>query len=178
MSDGKLYMVRHGESMGNVWPEAYRDDNKNFLSPYGVKQAELTGAYFKRMGVDFREVVSSNLTRARHTCAIILHEIGWQRAWLNVDALNEVNKEQDKERVRLMFRDVKGLVGDGGIGNVLVVTHYHTMQVMFDELTGGDRQLVDSYGGKHVGNASVFTWSPQDEKRIKLLDLTRTGDQH
>lgn len=172
-----MYLVRHGESMGNVWPLAYKDDNKNFLSPYGVKQAELTGHYFKRMGIDFEYVVSSNLTRARHTCAAILHEIGWQRDWLNFDALNEVNKESDKPRVRQTISDLRGLF-EAGSKDMLIVSHYHTMQVIFDELTGGDRSHVDSYGGRHVGNASVFAWCPTDPKRIQLLDLTKVGDQH
>jgi broad specificity phosphatase PhoE len=62
-------------------------------------------------------------------------------------------------------------------GNVLIVSHYHTMQVLFDELTDGNRSQVDSFGGRHVGNAAVFVWTP-GTKRIELLDLTRTGPQN
>jgi broad specificity phosphatase PhoE len=174
---GKLYMVRHGESMGNVWKDAYRDDNKNFLSPYGVKQAELTGAYFKRMDINFELVGSSNLTRARHTCALILHEIGWQRTWYNQPDLNEVNCEEDKPRVRQAFAAIRQTFDSMESGNVLIVSHYHTMQVLFDELTDGNRSQVDSFGGRHVGNAAVFVWTP-GTKRIELLDLTRTGPQN
>lgn len=173
----KLYLVRHGESMGNVWPDAYADDNKNFLSPYGLKQAELTGAFFKRMDVQFEMVVCSDLTRARHTTAMILHEIGWKRKWFNTATLNEVNKEDDKPRVRKMFRELRMAFGQM-TGNMLLVSHYHTMQVLFDEITGGDRALVDSYEGRHVGNAAVFVWNPEEPKRIQLLDLTQTGQQH
>lgn len=173
----KLYMVRHGESMGNAWPEAYRDDNKNFLSPYGTKQAELTGAYFKRMGINFDLVSSSDLTRARHTTSLILHEIGWQRKWFNSPDLNEVNSESDKPRVRKIFRELRTAFTQLE-GNMLIVSHYHTMQVLFDELTGADRELVGSHGGRHVGNAAVFVWNPEEPKRIELLDLTRLGDQH
>lgn len=173
----KLYMVRHGESMGNAWPEAYRDDNKNFLSPYGVKQAELTGAYFKRMNIDFELVASSDLTRARHTCTMILHEIGWQRKWFNTPELNEVNNKSDEPRVRKIFRELRAAFAQLE-GNMLIVSHYHTMQVLFDELTGADRSLVASHEGRHVGNAAVFTWDPNDPMRIDLLDTTRTGPQH
>jgi broad specificity phosphatase PhoE len=175
MNVGKLYLVRHGESMGNVWPLAYKDDRRNFLSPYGAVQARHTAAYFKRMNINFNTVVSSGLTRACETCAIILREVGWERQWDVEPGLNEVNKEEDKIRVRVAFTR---FLSNWNVGDALVVTHYHTMQVLFDELTHSDRSQVDSYGGRHVGNASVFEWSPLEPKKIKLLDLTRTGDQH
>lgn len=173
----KLYLVRHGESMGNAWPDAYGDDKRNFLSPLGVKQAELTGAFFKRMGINFELVSSSDMTRARHTTACILHEIGWQRKWFNTPELNEVNSAQDQPRVRKVFRELRNAFTQLE-GNMLVVSHYHTMQVLFDEITGGDRALVDSYEGRHVGNAAVFVWNPEEPKRIQLVDLTQTGQQY
>lgn len=175
MSRGRLYLVRHGESMGNAWKEAYRDDRRNFLSPYGVMQAQLTGHFFKKIGAEFSEVYSSDLTRARHTMAVILHEVGWQRNWRNEEVFNELSRDEDPRGEQARKR-LKEIIDSWTEKDLLVVSHYHTMQALFGGLVS-DRNLIDSHGGRHVGNASPFVWDPNVPDRIHLLDLTKTGTQ-
>lgn len=179
---GKLYLVRHGESMGNVWPEAYKSDSKNFLSPYGVMQAKLTGAYFKRMGITFNTVVSSDKTRARHTMATILHEMGdWQRSWKIVEGLNELHNEKsaynehgdDPTRV---YESMAKIFENWVEGDLLIVSHYHVMREIFHWLNVTPKN-IDSFEGRHIGNAQPFMYTPGTD-RIVMLDLTQLGAQH
>jgi broad specificity phosphatase PhoE len=88
-----------------------------------------------------------------------------------------VTQKADFDRVHKVFAELRAAFSSL-TGNLLIVSHYHTMQVLFDELTEANRSQVDSYNGKHVGSASVFVWDPTTPKRIELLDLTRTGEQH
>lgn len=172
---GKLYLVRHGESMGNAWPEAYKSDAKNFLSPYGLHQAQLTGAYFKKMNMRFTTVVSSDKTRARHTMITILQEMDdWQRSWKVVEGLNELHDPNESpERV---YKSMEKIFEDWVEGNLLIVSHYHVMRAIFHWL-GVSEKNIDSYGGRHIGNAQPFVYEPGID-RIKLLDLTQLGMQH
>lgn len=170
---GNLYLVRHGESMGNVWKEAYKAEEKNFLTPYGARQAEMTGAYFKRMGISFNTVVSSNKTRARHTMCIILHETNdWQRQWTVMDGLNELNHEEDPARV---YGSMEKIFSNWVEGDLLIVSHYHVMRSIFKWL-GVTEEKIDSHKGYHIGNAAVFRYTPGVD-RIELMDQTRTGTQ-
>ena len=72
LSVAKLVLVRHGESRGNVWSEANRDDRTNFLSMKGRMQAELAGMELAQDEFEFTEVISSNMTRARETMVTIM----------------------------------------------------------------------------------------------------------
>ena len=67
-----LYLVRHGESTGNIGREDEFDDDRKFdhpLSPRGERQAQLVGEYFSALPVDC--ILSSGLRRSVHTA----HEI-------------------------------------------------------------------------------------------------------
>lgn len=178
MPRGKLFLVRHGESMGNVWKEAYKADERNFLTPYGALQAELTGHWFKRKEIQLDHVYSSNLTRARHTMAIILHETGWQRPWLNLPALNELSdpdNPDEEARARGAFHNIFSAWAEG---NMLIVSHYHVMQVIFEYLPV-ERKNIESHGGHHISNGKVFMWDPEEEKnwQITCPDLHWIGEQ-
>ena len=173
----KIYMVRHGESTGNVWPDAYTDDYRNFLSPYGVKQAELCGAYFKRQGIEFDVMVSSKLNRARHTMACIMHEMGtWKRPWVVEPALDELHGAtfERRQQCRLAFMKIIGAWDRKQ--NMLVVTHYYTMQNLFEAL--GVNPLRIDGEGKVIRNAVPFVWDSAEPSRIRKLDLHHMGDQH
>lgn len=165
---GKLYLIRHGESIGNVWEEAYRNDACNFLSPYGVQQAQLSGAYLKRRGITFDRVISSNLTRARQTASVILHEMGdWQRSWEIVPEFNELVGTGRAPECLAAFK--KLLTEWNGEGNLMVVTHYHVMENFFEAL---DVDLSTLHGqGKIIYNAVPYRWDPANPKRIEMIDL-------
>lgn len=166
---GKLYLVRHGESIGNVWEGAYTDDSCNFLSPYGVKQAQLCGEYFKRRGIKFGKIVSSNKTRARHTTSIILHEMDdWQRTWnVNPDFDELISLAYRLEECIEAFR--KELSNWNKEDNLLIVSHYFVMQHMLKEL---DVDVSSLYGqGKIIYNAVPYRWDPLEPKKIEMIDL-------
>jgi phosphohistidine phosphatase SixA len=164
--------------MGNAWPEAYRADERNFLTPQGVLQSQLVGGWFARMGYKFDHLYSSNLTRARHTMAVILHETGWKRPWINLPSLNEMSDPDNPEeeaRVRGAFHNIINTWTDG---DMLIVSHYHCMQVMFEYLPV-ERKNIESYGGRRVGNGVPFMWDPDPEHewRITCPDMTQIGEQ-
>ncbi len=178
MARGKLYLVRHGESMGNVWPEAYKADERNFLTPYGTMQSQMTGHWFKRMGITFDHLYSSNLTRSRHTMAIVLHEVGWERPWMNLPALNELSdpdNPDEEARARGAFHNIFEAWKEG---DMLIVSHYHVMQVIFEYLPV-ERKNIESHQGRHVGNAVPFIWDPEPEHnwKVSAVDLTKLGEQ-
>jgi hypothetical protein len=62
-------------------------------------------------------------------------------------------------------------------GNLLLVTHYYVMQVLFSELVSIPRNIA-SESGYHVPNAVPFVWDSNNPTTISLLDLSRVGDQH
>lgn len=77
MADGiirlQVYLVRHGESMGNIGHEgrevSFTDREDPVLSPAGERQAQLLGKRFKKIPLDC--VFSSGLRRALSTA----HEV-------------------------------------------------------------------------------------------------------
>jgi phosphohistidine phosphatase SixA len=165
---GKLYLIRHGESIGNVWEPAYRDDRCNFLSPYGVQQAQLCGAYLKRRGITFEHVISSELTRARQTTSLILHELGdWQRPWTILKEFNELVGTSRVPECLDAFKKV--LQSWDPNQNMMVVTHYHVMEQFFAAL---NVDLSTLYGqGKIIYNAVPYRWDPAEPTKIEMLDL-------
>lgn len=179
MARGKLYLMRHGESMGNVWPEAYKADERNFLTPFGTMQAQMTGHWLKRSGVQLDHVYSSNLTRARHTMALVLHETGWERHWINLPSLNELNdpdNPDEEARVRGAFHNIFSAWSEG---NMLIVSHYYSMQVIFDYLPV-ERKNIPSHGGKHISNGVLFVWDADENKNWEITcpDMHWIGDQN
>ena len=181
MSRGRLFLIRHGESMGNVWKSAYRADERNFLSPMGITQAELCGKYFKHFEIDFTTLYSSNLLRARHTMVTILHEIGWHRPWINLPGLNEINATHDAAEMLRVKNAFQSIWETWTEGNLLVVSHYHTMQSIFDCMVElgviADRECIDSHQGMTVNNGQPFVWNPEAPERLRLVDLYHRKDQ-
>jgi broad specificity phosphatase PhoE len=74
MSSGRLILVRHGESTGNIEQRFSRDPHIH-LTERGVEQARETG---RMIGVRFRpsRIVASPYYRARHTAELIAAELG------------------------------------------------------------------------------------------------------
>lgn len=66
-----LYLVRHGESLGNVRNQVtgHRDDP---LSPKGEEQCRLLGGYIKNKGFQFTHAYVSHMARAQQTAQIVL----------------------------------------------------------------------------------------------------------
>lgn len=101
-----LVLVRHGQSEDNERDlfSGWRDPA---LTPRGVEEARAAGRELKRMGLTFTHAFTSVLSRARHTMALALEELGQADLLVHEDAaLNErdygalagLNKSQARER--------------------------------------------------------------------------------
>lgn len=181
MTSRKLVLVRHGESMGNYWKPAYKNDATNFLSNLGVRQAEILGIYLKRSGFNFKYIVSSNLTRARQTTAMALISMDdWQRHYEIDPNLNECHDyssegyTEDGNRVR---QGVDNLLNNWTDGDALCVSHYFTMQYIFDYLPP-KRENIESHHGKTIPNAVPFVFDLSDQSKIIKLDPSLHGPQY
>jgi broad specificity phosphatase PhoE len=164
--------------MGNVWPEAYEDDTCNFLSPLGVKQAEIAAILIERQpDVILSTVACSALTRARHTLTTMLQQMGdWQRRPDVYKGLNERFPEADaaehKKRVEAAFEQ---FMASWTEGDALLVTHYYTMQVIFEWLGFDLQDILED--GWQIPNASVFVYD-LDSETLELLDAYDQATQH
>lgn len=159
--------------MGNYWKPAYNDDRANFLSDIGIKQAEIAGLFLKRQNFNFTYIVSSELTRARQTASTILINMGdWQRHYdidPNFNEFNQYGSQLFDDHYRKVSLAMESLFDKWQTGDALCVTHYHTMQQIFDYLKV-PRHAIDSYQGKHVPNAIPFVYDMNDPVKIELMD--------
>lgn len=175
MSD--LVLVRHGESMGNVWSNAYADDRLNFLSLKGMKQAEMAGIDLHRADYEFAHVITSNLTRAMQTAVIIMQTMDdWKRHYEVVPGLNELNQQDHAYNQEEVFHDfvnrvdeawedqVQPLLDDG---HVMCVCHHHVVQALIDIL-GVDRSRLPN-NGTVTPNAMPIIWNMNDRSNLRLL---------
>lgn len=87
MSSGRLILVRHGESTGNI-ARRFSPDPDIELTERGVEQARETGRMLRaRFGVT--QVVASPYHRARRTAELIAEELGGDLSIQTEDALRE-----------------------------------------------------------------------------------------
>jgi len=174
----KLVLVRHGESMGNVWDGAYNDDRTNFLTLKGVKQAEIAGIDLARKGFEFHQVITSRLTRAMQTSTIICQTMeDWKREYIIDPRLNEGEHKYGDEllvdfeaRVEAAFEEV--IRPSLKHGNVLLVTHYFVMNKLF-EILGIDKRMYLMHS-RLVLNAVPYVWDQSEPSKLVVFDPTQT----
>lgn len=112
-----LYLIRHGESIGNISPEAYKmmPEWKIHLTEEGKKQAENAGKNLSDIAIF--HMISSPYVRARETANIIKKQIKTiysasgiyyqespliiERAWGNLR--DEVNQFETREERNHLF---------------------------------------------------------------------------
>lgn len=179
----KLVLVRHGQSMANAWEGAYKSDPMNFLTPMGIAQAEVAGWKLKYTGLKFAHMVSSDLTRARQTMAIIAHIINdWQREFINLPNFNERNENSDMSQRQLEFETlyhretvkkaydyyIPNMLNDG---NVMLVSHHYTMEVLFKHL---ELPMPAVNGAARIPNSVPFIIDLETKEIIALNDATKT----
>ena len=174
----KIFFVRHGESMGNVWAAAYQNDNFNFLSPTGLTQAKYCGQLFKDNNIKFDKVVTTPYLRARQTTMTILQELDdWKRGIISVEGLKEKGM---RESIESLHERVKRSLHDHVLNNlkdtdtVLVVTHYHTMQAIIDTL-GVNRATMTLHGGMTIPNAVPFLYKTTNPTKFEIFDYFKTN---
>lgn len=165
----KLYMIRHGEAVGNIDASILKDDRKNFLSKFGALQAQLTGQWFEKHKIDLTAIVSSDLCRARHTASAIRNQLTREVPWYIDPAFNEFADWEERFKVEIGFKTlVLDLLTSG---DVLLISHYYTMRAIFDHLVEPD--CVASCDGKKINYCQIFVWDTSDPARIISLDVMR-----
>jgi 2,3-bisphosphoglycerate-dependent phosphoglycerate mutase len=101
-----LVLCRHGQSDWNLKNlfTGWRDPD---LTPLGIEEAQAAGRRLKAMGLSFDVAYTSVLTRAQHTCRLILGELGQpDLTTIRDQALNErdygdlsgLNKDEARQR--------------------------------------------------------------------------------
>ncbi len=159
-SERLLVLLRHGQSDWNLKNlfTGWRDPD---LSPTGVKEAIEAGLRLKAHGVSFDIAYTSALTRAQHTLALVLAEMGQtvlpehrdqalnERDYGDLCGLNkdDARKKWGEEQVHLWRRsyDVPPPGGESLKDTVARALPYYCQHILPDVLRG-KRVLVAAHG--------------------------------
>lgn len=185
----KIVFLRHGESMGNVWKGAYKDDATNFLSLKGVKQAELAAYDIHEHMPDIDIVYLSELTRARQTGITVMQAMGdWKRSYEIDGRLNEWSwdgpdsslwytgeaSEDFWDRINSFYQDRIVPYWDSDV-NVLVTSHYYTMFGLFQlirqtlDMDNAAYSELDPRAHADIPNSVPFHFNTENEELPQML---------
>lgn len=155
-----LVLVRHGQSDWNLKNlfTGWKDPD---LTPQGVAEASAAGQRLKAMGLSFDIAYTSALTRAQHTCHLILGELGQSDLpTIREQALNErdygdlsgLNKDDARakwgeDQVHLWRRsyDVPPPGGESLKDTVARVLPYYCQEIL-PRVLRGERVIVAAHG--------------------------------
>jgi len=155
-----LVLVRHGQSDWNLKNlfTGWKDPD---LTDKGVAEAKSAGQRLKALDLHFDMAFTSDLTRAQHTCALLLNEMGQSQIPVTRDqALNErdygdlsgLNKDDararwGKEQVHLWRRsyDVPPPGGESLKDTVARVLPYYCQHIL-PQVLNGKHVLVAAHG--------------------------------
>jgi len=158
--DRTLVLVRHGQSDWNLKNlfTGWKDPD---LTDKGVTEAKAAGQRLKSLGLQFDVAFTSALTRAQHTCALILGELGQSSLHTIRDqALNErdygdlsgLNKDDARakwgeDQVHLWRRsyDVPPPGGESLKDTVARVLPYYCQEIL-PRVLNGERVIVAAHG--------------------------------
>ncbi len=155
-----LVLVRHGQSDWNLKNlfTGWKDPD---LTAQGIAEATSAGQRLKAMGLEFDIAYTSALTRAQHTCRLILNELGQSKLeTIREQALNErdygdlsgLNKDDARakwgeEQVHLWRRsyDVPPPNGESLKDTVARVLPYYCQEIL-PRVLRGERVIVAAHG--------------------------------
>lgn len=155
-----LVLVRHGQSDWNLKNlfTGWKDPD---LTAQGIAEAKSAGQRLKALDLHFDLAFTSALTRAQHTCALILEEMGQNQIAVTRDqALNErdygdlsglnkddARKKWGEEQVHLWRRsyDVPPPAGESLKDTVARVLPYYC-QTILPQVLNGKHVLVAAHG--------------------------------
>jgi 2,3-bisphosphoglycerate-dependent phosphoglycerate mutase len=157
---GTLVLVRHGQSDWNLKNlfTGWKDPD---LSPKGVEEAKAAGQRLKAKGLKFDLCFTSALTRAQHTLALILAELGQTGLHETRDqALNERDYGEltglNKDDARAKFGEEQVLVwrrsfdvpppGGESLKDTLARSLPYYMHVIQPHVLEGKTVLVAAHG--------------------------------
>jgi 2,3-bisphosphoglycerate-dependent phosphoglycerate mutase len=155
-----LVLCRHGQSDWNLKNlfTGWKDPD---LTPKGVEEAKAAGARLKAKGIGFDIAFTSDLTRAQHTCKLILEQLGQSGLETRRDlALNErdygdlsgLNKDEARvkwgeEQVHIWRRsyDIPPPGGESLKDTAARVLPYYVNKIL-PQVLAGKRTLVAAHG--------------------------------
>ena len=82
-----IYIIRHGQA-------SFGADGYDKLSELGCRQAEVTGEYLARAGIQFDTVYSGDLLRQRETCQLAISSQGREPAHHIDPRFNELRNDE------------------------------------------------------------------------------------
>jgi 2,3-bisphosphoglycerate-dependent phosphoglycerate mutase len=187
MSDRLLVLVRHGQSEWNLKNlfTGWKDPD---LTEQGVAEAKAAGQRLKALGLSFDVALTSNLSRAQKTCALILAELGQSSlTTLRDEALNErdygdlsgLNKDDARarwgeEQVHVWRRsyDIAPPGGESLKDTVARALPYYCQEIL-PRVLRGERVLVAAHGNSL--RALVMVLDRLDRDGIMKTELN-TGE--
>jgi 2,3-bisphosphoglycerate-dependent phosphoglycerate mutase len=155
-----LVLVRHGQSDWNLKNlfTGWKDPD---LTDKGLTEAKAAGQRLKTLGLNFDVAFTSALTRAQHTCTLILNELGQNDLnTIREQALNErdygdlsgLNKDDARakwgeEQVHIWRRsyDVPPPNGESLKDTVARVLPYYCQEIL-PRVLNGERVIVAAHG--------------------------------
>jgi 2,3-bisphosphoglycerate-dependent phosphoglycerate mutase len=158
--DRLLVLVRHGQSDWNLKNlfTGWKDPD---LTEKGVEEATAAGRKLKALGVGFDIAYTSALTRAQHTCRLILNELGQpglvtireqalnERDYGDLSGLNkdDARKRWGEEQVHVWRRsyDVAPPGGESLKDTVARVLPYYCQEIL-PRVLRGERVIVAAHG--------------------------------
>ena len=140
----KVYLVRHGQSLGNQEGQFQAPDTP--LSPLGKKQAKTLAARLK--GISFDVIYSSPLPRAKETSEIISKELGRPiEVWEDIQETRNPKEVISLSRSSSKAKRIKRLVRQ----NYHKRDWRYSDEETFDELNERGRKVITHLLKHHKG---------------------------
>src|SRR6202000_1440154 len=111
MKDINIFLVRHGESEGNIVHDVIGQSPDTKLTDCGVGQAKLLGKYFRNSVMHFHQMHSSTYPRAEETATIVKNIMDYEPELNLTDALVEYSPGNFRGKKRSeIYADTKNLL--------------------------------------------------------------------
>ncbi len=186
-----IILVRHGETYHNI-NRIIQGQSKSILSSLGIKQAKAVSKYLAKTPIDI--VYSSDLTRTKHTCKLILNNRKIPVIYDKRIRERHYGKYQNKSskifakaanKSTKLFTEFKPLGGESILdlykrakeflefitkkydkGTILIVTHGGVMANMLIHIANDSHDNFKKY---HPKNCAITTL--KINKNIKIAKL-------
>lgn len=146
MNDINIFLVRHGESFGNLDNDQIGQAAGTELTAKGIEQAKKLGERFSKLPTpDF--VAASSYKRAMDTCGIVVDVAGWNVKLEITDALIEYNPgDWMGMRRSEMYKNPK---------NLQDIT-YKNMGFKFPGVSGESYHRVERRAATYIEDAIIY----------------------